>query len=52
MGGNQINYPDDCRTPTSNLLTVKLLFNSIILTPDASFMKIGIKDFYLMTPMD
>jgi hypothetical protein len=24
MGGNLINYPDDCGTPTANLLTVKL----------------------------
>ena len=33
-------------------MTVKLLFNSIISTPDASFITIDIKDFYLMTPMD
>ena len=52
MGGDQINYPDDCGTPTADLLTVKLLFNSIISTPDALFMTIDIKDFYLMTPMD
>ncbi len=30
MGGNLINYPGDCGTPTANLLTVKVLFNSII----------------------
>jgi len=52
MGGNLINYPDDCGTPTADLLTVKLLFNSIISTPNCKFMTIGIKDFYLMTPMD
>ena len=28
MGGNLVNYPDDCGTPTANLLTVKLLLNS------------------------
>jgi hypothetical protein len=33
MGGNQINYPGNWGTPTANLLTVKLLFNSIISTP-------------------
>ena len=44
--------PGDCGTPTADLLTVKLMFNSIILTPNAKFMTIDIKDFYLMTPMD
>ena len=52
MGGNLINYPDDCGTPTADLLTVKLLFNSIISTPHAKFMTIDIKDFYLNTPME
>ncbi len=52
MGGNLINYPGDCETPTADLLTVKLMFNSIISTPNAKFMTIDIKDFYLMTPMD
>ncbi len=52
MGGNLINYPSDCGTPTADLLTVKLMFNSIILTRNAKYMTIDIKDFYLMTPMD
>ncbi len=52
MGGNLVNYPDDCGTPTADLLTVKLIFNSIISTPNAKFMTIDIKDYYLMTPMD
>jgi hypothetical protein len=52
MGGNLVNYPDDCGTPTADLLTVKLLFNNIISTPNCKFMTIDIKDFYLMTPMD
>jgi hypothetical protein len=52
MGGNLINYPNNCGTPTTDLLTVKLMFNSIISTPNAKFMTIDIKDFYLMTPMD
>jgi hypothetical protein len=45
MGGNLINYPGDCGTPTANLFTVKVLFNSIISTPNARFMSIDIKDF-------
>ncbi len=52
MRGNLINYPSDCGTPTADLITVKLMFNSIILTLNAKFMTIDIKDFYLMTPMD
>jgi hypothetical protein len=51
MGGNLINYSDDCGTPTGDLLTVKLMLNSVISTPNAKFMTINIKDFYLMTPM-
>jgi hypothetical protein len=51
MGGNLVNYPGDCGTPTADLLTVKLLLNSIISTPNAKFMTLNLKDFYLMTPM-
>ena len=51
MGGNLINYPGECGTPAADLLTVKLLFNSIISTPNVKFMSIDIKDFYLCTPM-
>jgi hypothetical protein len=51
IGGNLINFPDDCGTPTADLLTVKLLLNSIISTTYAKFMTLDIKDFYLMTPM-
>ena len=51
MGGNIINFPGDCGTPTADLLTVKLLLNSIISTKNAKFMTLDIKDFYLMTPM-
>ena len=51
IGGDRINYPGDCGTPTADLTTVKLLFNSIISTPGAKFMSIDIKDFYLNTPL-
>ena len=52
VGGNNITKTIDCGTPTADLLTVKLLFNSIVSTPDAKFMSIDIKNFYLNTPMD
>ena len=44
-------YPRDCGTPTVELLTVKLLLNSIISSPGAKFLTIDIKNFYLNTPM-
>ena len=51
VGGDSVNYPSDCRTPTKDLLTVKLLLNIIIYTVGARFMTIYIKYFYLMTSM-
>ncbi len=50
-GGDRVHYPGDASTPTADLLTVKLLLNSIISTPNAKFMAMDIKDFYLNTPM-
>jgi hypothetical protein len=52
MEGNPINYPNDCGTPTADILAIKLLFKSIISMPNAKFMTINIKDFYLMAPTD
>ena len=52
MGGDKINISIDCGTPTANLLTVKLLLNSIISTPGAKFLGLDLKDFYLNTPME
>ena len=51
VGGNRINYPGDCGTPTADLLLVKLLLNSVISTPGAKFMTMDISNFYLMTPL-
>ena len=51
MGGNLVNYPDDCDTPPADIITVKLLLNSIISMVNARFMTIDLKDFYLMMPM-
>ena len=52
FGGNNLSVDMDCWTPTADLLTVKLLLNSVISTPNAKFMTLDIKDFYLNTPMD
>ena len=42
----------DLSTPTADLMTVKLLLNSVISTPGAKFVTLDIKDFYLNTPME
>ena len=46
-----MHYPGNAGTPTTDLLIVKLLLNSIISTAGAKFMTMDIKDFYLNTPM-
>ena len=51
MGGDRIQYAGDCGTPTADLLTVKIMLNSINFTPGAKFMIMDIKKFYLKTPM-
>ena len=43
------NYPSDCGTPTADLLTVKLLLNSVISTKESKFTILDIYNFYLMT---
>ncbi len=50
-GGDRVNYPGDTGTPTTNLLTVKLLINSVISMPSSKFMTMDMADFYLSTPM-
>ena len=52
VGGGRINYPEDCGTATADLLTVKLLLNRVISTPNAKCMTLDIKNFYLNTPME
>jgi len=50
-GGDRVHFPGNAGTTTADLLTVKLLINSIISTDGAKFMMMEIKDFYLNTPM-
>jgi hypothetical protein len=51
VGGNRVHYLGNARTPTADLLTAKLFINSTISTPNANYMAMDIKDFYLNTPM-
>ena len=50
IGGNKINCPRDCGMPTADLLTIKLLLNSIMSVPKAKFMTMDIKFFYYNAP--
>jgi hypothetical protein len=49
--GNQIDYPGRVSTPTAGITTAKLLFNSVISTPDACLAVFDLEDLYLGTPM-
>ena len=35
VGGNRINFPGDCGTPTADMITIKILLNSVISTKNA-----------------
>jgi hypothetical protein len=50
-GGDKLHYPFYAGMPTANLLTIKLLINSVISTPGARFFTMDIKNFYLCMPM-
>jgi hypothetical protein len=51
VDGDHINYPGKVATPTADMLTAKILFNSIISIPGARFMTMDISNFYLMTTL-
>eukprot|EP00957_Ditylum_brightwellii_P169896 12931748-Ditylum_brightwellii.AAC.1 len=52
VSSDRINYPHDVSTPTADATTAKCDINSTISTPGAKFMCLGVKKFYLGTPMD
>ena len=51
VGGNLLSYEGELYTETTDLITIKLLLNSVLSTPNAKFMSLDIKNFYLGTPM-
>jgi hypothetical protein len=51
VGGDQILYPGDKSTRTAGLTTAKNLINRVISTLGAKFLVIGVKNFYLNTPL-
>jgi hypothetical protein len=52
MGGNCIDYPWNKSTTTADLTTEKLLFNSTISTPGASFYGINLANVYFNILME
>ena len=50
VGGDKVEYPFDVSTKTADLTMAKLLFNSVLSTPNARFMTADLKDFYLVRP--
>ena len=51
IGGNLLDYDGNTRAPTVDLVTMKLLLNSVLSTPGTKFMTIDIKNFYLETKL-
>ena len=52
VGGNLIHFPGDVTTPTADLITVKLILNSVLSTKNAKLMCADIANFYLNNPMN
>ena len=52
VGGNLIHFLGDVTTPTADIRTAKLIFNSVISTKNSKFMCAYIANFYLNNPMD
>ena len=47
VGGNKLAYDGTVSTPTAYFTTEKLHLNSFISTPDAKYLIVGVKNFYL-----
>ena len=45
--GNLLDYDGNTKTPIADLITMKILLNSVISTSKAKFLTIDIKNFYL-----
>jgi len=51
IGGDHVEYLGNVSTKTADIITAKLLFNSMASTPSGQCMMGDLKDFYLGTPM-
>ena len=52
MGGNKISYDGPVSTPTDDLTTAKLHWNSVLSTSDGKYLIFDVKNFYLNNPMN
>jgi hypothetical protein len=52
VGGNLITYPGEVTTRTADMITSKILWNSVLSTPGAKYCCADVKNFYLETPME
>ena len=50
-GGNLITTPEDVTTRTADLVTTKILWNSVLSTPGAKYACFDIKSFFLTAPL-
>ena len=52
MGGDKISYEGPLSTPTADLTTDKLHWNSVLSTPDGKYLIVDVKNFYLYKPIN
>ena len=51
IGRNLLDYEGNTKTPTADLITMKLLLNSVLSTPGAKFMTFDVKNLCLETKL-
>jgi hypothetical protein len=52
VGGNLIDYPYELMTRTADMVSSKIMRNSVISMPNAKFGSADIKNLYIETPLD
>jgi hypothetical protein len=51
VGGDRLDYSGDVATTTANITTFKIIINSTLSPEEAAMMMMGIKNYYLGTPL-
>ena len=51
VGGDKVDYPGPVTSKTTDLITAKLLLNSVVSTLGSKFLGLDIKDYFLGTPL-
>ncbi len=52
VGSNLINYPYELTTRMADMVSAKIMWNSVVSTPGAKFGGADIKNMYLKMPLD